>query len=227
MNNTINDKAQNLQFTLSKEKIHAFQILALKELKELTLKTNSVDPERFSRLYLCILSLKKLNVSIIEEVFFVGLIGMQIIFHFVFLIFNLLFQLLGNIKIDNIIPCILKINSNNENSSKNLSSTCATSSIETIIVDNEGKLQKQKQDQHKRQNKSEDEANAVDVSSTPINEVTSLSVSLGGSGSGIHKIVNSPMTTVTHVAKTGASNVATSSTLFQSSFSSSANLKLV
>ena len=43
MNNTINDKAQNLQFTLSKEKIHAFQILALKELKELTLKTNSVD----------------------------------------------------------------------------------------------------------------------------------------------------------------------------------------
>ena len=75
MNNTINDKAQNLQFTLSKEKIHAFQILALKELKELTLKTSLNDPERISRLYLCLMSMKKLNISIIEEIFFVGLIG--------------------------------------------------------------------------------------------------------------------------------------------------------
>jgi hypothetical protein len=75
MNNTINDKAQNLQFTLSKEKIHAFQILALKELKELTLMTNLNDPERLSRLFLCQMSMKKLNISIIEEIFFVGLIG--------------------------------------------------------------------------------------------------------------------------------------------------------
>ena len=74
-NNSPNDKALNLQFLLNIEKLRAFQVLALKELKEITNKTNPSDLERINRLYLCLCSLKKFNVSIIEELFFYGLIG--------------------------------------------------------------------------------------------------------------------------------------------------------
>ena len=136
----------------------------------------------------------------------------------------LLNNFIGNIKIDSIIPCILKINSN-DNSNKHLSSTCATSSIETIIVDNsnESRLKQSINMQHESLAKDlDDENSSAEVPTTPNDDVVSLAGSRGsGSGSGIHKITPS---SPPHVTTT---TVATSSNLFQSSFSSSANLKLV
>ncbi|CAF0792736.1 unnamed protein product [Didymodactylos carnosus] len=80
---------------MQKEKIQAYQILTYKEFREYLNKTCMNDLERLGRLLLKIPTLKCLQISIIEEIFFVGLIG--------------------NVQIDSIIPCILKMNSSEHN----------------------------------------------------------------------------------------------------------------
>lgn len=73
---------------MQREKVKAFQTLAFKELREMTMKTHPYDPERLIRLFQLTPVVKKLSVPIIEELFFNGLIG--------------------NLKIDHLIPVILK-----------------------------------------------------------------------------------------------------------------------
>ncbi|CAF1601766.1 unnamed protein product, partial [Didymodactylos carnosus] len=63
---------------IQKEKIQAYQILTHKEFREYLNKTCANDSERLGRLLLKLPTLKCLQISIIEEVFFVGLIGSEI-----------------------------------------------------------------------------------------------------------------------------------------------------
>jgi len=94
--------AQRIQYSMQREKVKAFQTLAFKELREMTNKTHPYDPERFIRIFQLAPVLKKLSVPIVEELFFNGLIG--------------------NLKIDHLIPVILK-----QTPSNPLNSACETS----------------------------------------------------------------------------------------------------
>ena len=68
-------KLSHLQITTHKEKVRAFQMLALKELRESLSRTHANDLDRLSRVFTCLLSLKKFQTNIIEELFFTKLIG--------------------------------------------------------------------------------------------------------------------------------------------------------
>jgi hypothetical protein len=100
--NQLNNK-DNSEFCSDAEstidKIRAFQILALKELKNLTVQTHVQDSERANRLYMSLLQLKEFDTKLVEEFFFSGLIG--------------------SIQIDSIIPCIVRMNSSSASESKN------------------------------------------------------------------------------------------------------------
>lgn len=57
-----------LNFSIYKDVVQAMQIKAMKELKELVSKSN--DTERFSRLIICLPSLRGLSMPIVEKLFF-------------------------------------------------------------------------------------------------------------------------------------------------------------
>ena len=105
-----------LECTQFYNQIEAYRILTYKELREhindrfvvTSAEKRFHDSERLGRLLLKLPLLAELDKRVIEEIFFVGLIGRSIDC-FLLQWFQRLFLRLGSVQIDKIIPCILKM----------------------------------------------------------------------------------------------------------------------
>lgn len=103
----------NLEFSQSYDQIEAYRMLSYKELSDSyndRLLSKSYDELRLGRILMKLTSLAETDTNVIEEIFFVGLIGMFVLYYIrtFYSFFYYLFK--GSVQISKIIPCILTMN---------------------------------------------------------------------------------------------------------------------